>query len=169
MTQDLKHDIAVRLAEVRDIARVSELCIGHSGGTPEARVAQFEAVRLDANAALFVALSGGDIIGYGKVEWLDYSQEPDSEHVVPGWYLAGLVIDPAWRRRGVGARLTRVRMDWLREHDPSANLGFFTNARNEASLALHRDLGFVEVTRDFVVPRVTFDGGIGVLCRWTAD
>jgi len=40
---------------------------------------------------------------------------------------------------------------------------YFTNARNEASLRLHRELGFREVTRDFSYPGVTFEGGVGIL------
>jgi hypothetical protein len=42
---------------------------------------------------------------------------------------------------------------------------FFANARNRASVDLHARLGFVEVTRDFAFPGVSFDGGVGVLCR----
>jgi hypothetical protein len=31
------------------------------------------------------------------------------------------------------------------------------------SIDLHRDLAFVEVTRDFTFPGVTFEGGSGIL------
>ncbi len=41
----------------------------------------------------------------------------------------------------------------------------FANARNRASIALHAAFGFEEVTRDFEVPGVTFEGGVGVLFR----
>jgi hypothetical protein len=54
-------------------------------------------------------------------------------------------------------------MRWIFEHVPEA--WYFTNARNHASLALHAKLGFVEVTRDFSYPNVSFDGGVGVLGR----
>jgi hypothetical protein len=42
---------------------------------------------------------------------------------------------------------------------------YVTNARNHRSLRLHERLGFREVTRDFVFPGVTFEGGVGVLSR----
>ncbi len=39
------------------------------------------------------------------------------------------------------------------------DLAAFANARNQASLDLHTELGFVEVIRDFWFPALTFDGG----------
>jgi ribosomal protein S18 acetylase RimI-like enzyme len=74
------------------------------------------------------------------------------------------VIDPAWRRRGLGRALTVARLEWLAER--ADVVWCFTGARNEASLALHEALGFREATRDFSFPGVTFQGGAGgVLLR----
>ena len=77
--------------------------------------------------------------------------------------MGGLLVETSSRRRGIGEALTRARMHWVFERAPEA--WYFTNARNLASLALHAKLGFIEVTRDFVYPRVSFDGGVGVLGR----
>ena len=40
---------------------------------------------------------------------------------------------------------------------------FVVNAANRASIDLHRELGFTEVTRDFDFPGITFTGGEGAL------
>lgn len=64
---------------------------------------------------------------------------------------------------GVGTALTRARLAWIRRHDDEA--WYFANARNLASIEMHRRLGFREVTRDFSFPSVTFDGDVGVLYR----
>ncbi len=83
----------------------------------------------------------------------------------PGFYLVGLQVLPAHRRRGIGSALTRRRLEWVFDRAPEA--WFFTNIRNQASRALHEKLGFVPVTTDFWHPGVTFDGGTGLLARAT--
>jgi ribosomal protein S18 acetylase RimI-like enzyme len=72
-----------------------------------------------------------------------------------------VVVGPAHRRRGLGRQLTRVRLDWIRERSTQAY--YFANERNQVSIALHRALGFVELTRDFHHPQVQFEGGSGIL------
>jgi L-amino acid N-acyltransferase YncA len=56
-----------------------------------------------------------------------------------------------------------MRLDWIRRR--AAEAWFFANARNTASIALHRELGFEEVSRRFSFPGLTFDGGDGILFR----
>ncbi|MBM9510091.1 GNAT family N-acetyltransferase [Streptomyces sp. KK5PA1] len=80
-----------------------------------------------------------------------------------GFYLSGLVVAPGHRHQGVGTALVRARLAWVARRAPYA--WYFANARNVASLRLHAELGFVEVTRDFSYPGVEFSGGVGVLCR----
>jgi GNAT superfamily N-acetyltransferase len=105
---------------------------------------------------------GPVLAGAGRVAWLD----PGGERPIPaGLYLVGLVVAPALRRAGAGSALTRARTAWALERAPE--VWYFANAANRASLALHVALGYEEVTRDFAVPGVEFDGGEGVLCRAT--
>ena len=80
-----------------------------------------------------------------------------------GYYLVGVIVAPPARRRGVGRALTEARLAWIGGRAREA--WYFANAQNDASLELHRQLGFEEVTRSFWFPEVTFDGGEGVLCR----
>jgi GNAT superfamily N-acetyltransferase len=98
------------------------------------------------------------VVGYGRaslLEGLDRAPE--------GYYLAGVFVRPDARRASIGGALTEARLRWIAERANEA--WSFANARNVASLALHRRFGFEEVTRDFAVPGVTFGGGEGILFR----
>lgn len=125
-----------------------------------------ERVELDlqaSNRKLFVAVAERQVVGYGRVA---YFEPPDnaSARVAPaGYYLSGLLVSEAWRRQGLGERLTAARLSWIFRR--ANDVWYFSNAQNRVSLALHAKLGFVEITRDFVYPGVTFDGGTGVLAK----
>jgi ribosomal protein S18 acetylase RimI-like enzyme len=108
-----------------------------------------------SETAVRVALVGGRIAGYGVVGRLALPGLPE------GWYLGGLVVAPAHRRRGIGARLTRERLEWIGERAREAY--YFANERNRASIDLHAAFGFREIARDIRVPGVTFTDGRGLL------
>lgn len=55
-----------------------------------------------------------------------------------------LFARPRWQRAGLGAALVQAAMNALHEAD-AAHLGGAYNVANEASAALHRRLGFVEI------------------------
>ena len=74
-----------------------------------------------------------------------------------------MIVAPALQRRGVGAELTRRRLQWIAERAGEAF--YFVDAENRASRALHERFGFAELTRDFTYPGVTFPEGGGVLYR----
>ncbi len=113
---------------------------------------------------LVVAERGGDVIGYGRMLRFVPDFGAPSDIAPEGYYLmGGLVVHATHRRAGVGTALTRARLDWISQRSDAA--WYFANARNAASIALHEPFGFDEVTRSFVVPRVDFDGGEGILFR----
>jgi ribosomal protein S18 acetylase RimI-like enzyme len=156
-------DVRVRPAVPGDVPAYAALLAAYDGrpdGTHRERLRE----RLRAGrGAMLVAEVGGAFAGAGRVAWLD----PGGERPVPpGYYLIGLIVDREQRRAGVGEALTRARMDWTLERAEA--VWYFANANNGPSLDLHARLGFEEVTRDFEVPGVTFDGGVGVLGRATA-
>lgn len=103
----------------------------------------------------------GTVIGYGRADRLDPRRE--GGEAPQGWYLTGLVIAPRARRRGVGSALTAERL--ARIDRVAHESWYFTNVANTASAALHARLGFTFVTHEFVIPGVTFDGGVGSLFR----
>ncbi len=96
------------------------------------------------------------------VGWAKTHQWDSDEGAAPaGHYLAGITVLPDFRRRGVAGKLTEARLAWIWQRADRA--WYVVNARNQASLALHRTLGFLEVARGPRFHSVTFDGGEGVL------
>jgi GNAT superfamily N-acetyltransferase len=110
-----------------------------------------------ANALVLVAVIEGALAAYGVTERLSRARLPE------GWYLGGVVVAPARRRRGIGARLTKERLDWIADRAREAY--YFVNGRNRASIDLHARFGFREIVRDLRVPGITFSDGIGLLFR----
>ena len=157
-------EVWVRLAGEgdRDLAALVELAEGHSG-VPDGWRERFEADLLGDGRLLVVAWVERSLAGYGRVRWFSPPPRSPAGTAPAGWYLGGLVVAPEWRSCGVGAALTRVRIEWVSER--ADEVWYYANARNVVSLALHAAVGFEEVTRDFSVPGVSFEGGSGVLCR----
>jgi ribosomal protein S18 acetylase RimI-like enzyme len=112
---------------------------------------------------LVVAEIVGAIIGYGRARLFEPDAEAPADTAPRGYYLTGVFVASDQRRLGIGAALTRGRLDWISER--AADAWFFANARNAASIELHRRFGFEEVSRRFSFPGLTFDGGEGILFR----
>lgn len=62
-----------------------------------------------------------------------------------GYYLSGVLVDPAWRRRGIATELTQARLRWAFAR--TDKVFYVTGANNIASLHLHAALGFQEMKR----------------------
>jgi ribosomal protein S18 acetylase RimI-like enzyme len=103
----------------------------------------------------------GEVVGLGKVVRFRHEGTSVADVAPEGWYLAGVVVRPEWRRRGVGDRLTSARLEWIARRATRAY--YFVNARNTVSIDLHRRFGFVEITRRFTFPGASFVGGEGIL------
>lgn len=113
---------------------------------------------------LLVASAGGELAGFARAARWQRPKGKLPENVAPsGWYLLGVIVRDRFRRHGIGLELTRRRLAWISERADEAY--FFSNARNQASIDLHAQLGFVEVTRDFSFPDASFEGGEGILFR----
>jgi len=115
---------------------------------------------LASDHRVFVAQRAGEIVGYARLAW----QTPGANggrNAPDGFYFSGIFVHPAHRRRGIGRALTLARAQWTAQRRERAF--FVVNAANHASMDLHRELGFREVSRDFDFPGITFTGGEGVL------
>jgi ribosomal protein S18 acetylase RimI-like enzyme len=112
---------------------------------------------------LVVAEAGGAIVGYGRARLFRPGPDAPADTGPLGYYLTGVFVAPDRRHGGIGTALTRARLDWIGERADAA--WFFANARNAASIELHRRFGFEEVSRRFSFPGLTFDGGEGILFR----
>ena len=137
-------EVWVRLAGGGDLAALAELGEAHSG-VPGGWRKRFEADLSGDDRVLVVAGVEGSLAGYGRVRWFSPSPRTPAGTAPVGWYLGGLVVAPEWRGCGVGAALTRMRVEWVSER--ADEVWYYANARNVVSLALHAAVGFEEVTR----------------------
>lgn len=112
---------------------------------------------------LFVALHEARVVAFGRSKRVDGRElgDPGPRRPPAGWYLSGVIVRPALRRRGIARRLTALRIEDLRGE--TDELLYVVNARNRASIDLHAAFGFEERTRAFDFPGHTFEGGEGVL------
>ncbi|HEX8904291.1 MAG TPA: GNAT family N-acetyltransferase [Longimicrobiaceae bacterium] len=158
--------MSVRPAEPDDVEALARIAAAREGQEiAEARetIARRLAEAAAGNGLLLVAVCGGEAVGYGGASLFSPPADAPTGCAPPGWYLSGVVVAPEWRRRGIGDRLTRERLEWIARRAGAAF--YVANARNRASIALHARLGFAEVTRDFWFPNVAFTGGEGILFR----
>ena len=118
----------------------------------------------DASEGLILAAQlTGTLVEIGKVRHFVPSHVAPRNVAPAGWYLSGVIVVPEYRRREIGRNLTEARLDWMAQRDQWAY--YFSNVQNRASIELHQQCGFVELTQDFTYPGVTFEGGMGVLFR----
>lgn len=129
-------------------------------GNEVGRRARLHEVIDSESEALFVGEGAGAVAGFGRVQWLTPRPGAPANAVPEGWYLTGVMVDPVWRRRGLGDALTVARLNWVWRR--SDEVWYFANVRNQASIDLHSKFGFVEVTKEFSVPGLTFDHGEGM-------
>jgi len=146
-----KHtDFTVRLGTEADVEACVQLVVAIGAGEEAAwRQTLTRTVRDGQRRALFVAEACVQVAGYGRAVCTE--ADPAVPASAPsGWYLLGLIVDQAWRRRGIGEALTRARMAWVSER--SQRLYYFTSHRNLASQALHKRLGFTEIPGTWIPP-----------------
>lgn len=154
-------DAVVRPADAADLAACAALSHSRNGGDLDAWFGRLAVDLEDPEAHLVVAEVDAAVAGHATARWLSFDAEL-ARNVEDGWYLTGLLVDPAHRRRGLGRRLVEARLDWLDSR--AQRVWYFANGRNAASIVLHEQFGFRELTRDFDVPGIAFGRGGGVLC-----
>jgi len=164
---NLPGPLTIRPARMKDVGVLGRISADREGGDALANCVVFKrAIKGDGigcTSLVLVAAVEDDIIGFGKVRHLSEARADDGSVSPEGWYLTGVVVDPRFRRRGVGSRLTEARLQWISERGRFAYC--FSNARNSVSIALHERLGFVEVARGSEFAGVSFVGGEGILFR----
>jgi ribosomal protein S18 acetylase RimI-like enzyme len=110
---------------------------------PGDRAEQFAADIADELRQMFVAKANGQLVGYGRA--MELSADEAGPGTPAGCYLSGVLVDPAWRGRGIATALTRARLCWAFAHTDTVL--YVTGTDNPASLRLHAALGFQEVKR----------------------
>jgi ribosomal protein S18 acetylase RimI-like enzyme len=154
--------VTIREPTIAELADCAAMIVSRTGGDPDARRERLAGYLADDDHCLLVAVVDSEVAGFGQV--MPFSAGLSAADIAPdGYYLIALFVAPSWRRRGIGEQLTRARMAWAARR--ADTIWYFANAANGATLDLHRRLGFVEVSRRFTFPGVTFAGGTGVLLR----
>jgi ribosomal protein S18 acetylase RimI-like enzyme len=126
-----------------DVGSAVELAVRVLRVKPGDRGEQFASDIIGDSRQMFVAKASGQVIGYGRVAELAADQAAPGTPA--GCYLSGVLVEPAWRRRGIATALTRARLRWVFARADEAF--YVTGADNTASLHLHAALGFQEIER----------------------
>lgn len=150
---DASPALRVRPATAADAEGVAALSVQCSGGETEEHRQGFEReiAHADASNLVLVAEAGGEIIGFARARYFEPPADAPQHTAPAGWYLLGVNVLPSHRRSGVGAELTRARLDWIA--DRAVEAYYFTQEENHASIALHERFGFREVRRGVEFPR----------------
>src|SRR5215469_11299761 len=128
---------------IGDVASAVELVTRVLKVKPGDRGEQFASDITGDSRQMFVAKANGQVIGYGRVAKLAAGEAGPGTPA--GYYLSGVLVDPAWRGRGIATALTRARLRWAFAR--TGTVFYVTGADNAASLHLHAALGFQEVKR----------------------
>jgi len=161
----LSGQLRIRQARMDDVGALGRVSADREGGDALTHGAVFKRALEDDGSGrtslILVAEVEDDIVGFGKVRYLTEEHGADASGSPEGWYLTGVVVDPGFRRRGVGFKLTAERLQWIAERSRFAY--YFSNARNRVSTALHERFGFIEAARGPEFAGVSFVGGEGIL------
>jgi len=164
---DPRIEVVVRPAGAGDLDAIARLRARREGRNPQDEVpgvASFlDRCRSTDGALLLVAEADRRVLGYGKAESFTPDEGAPPRTVPAGMYLSGVVVEHGARRRGIASRLVRARLNWIALRSRRAY--YFANSRNEASIALHRKIGFTEEMRDIRHPSARFLHGTGILYR----
>jgi ribosomal protein S18 acetylase RimI-like enzyme len=138
-------EVTVRIESLTkaDVAFAVELAVRVLRVKAGDRGEQFAADITGGQRQMFVAKAKGQVVAYGRV--LELAAEEAGPGTPAGYYLSGVLVDPAWRGRGIATALTRARLRWAFAR--TGTVFYVTGADNTASLHLHAALGFREITR----------------------
>jgi ribosomal protein S18 acetylase RimI-like enzyme len=136
-------DSRIESLTTADIASAVELAVRVLRVKPGDRGEQFAADITGKRRQMFVAKADGRVVAYGRVMALAGGEA--GEGTPAGYYLSGVLVEPAWRGRGIGTELTRARLRWAFAR--TDRVFYVTGADNAASLHLHAALGFQEIRR----------------------
>lgn len=152
----LDPSVTVREARADDAVAVAAVAATRGTGGLDVR-GGLPAWVADPDRLVVVAEAGAGVVGWAMAgAW----GRPGAQ---TGPHVCALTVHPDHRRRGAGDRLLGALAAWA--WDRSGELWSVVNARNEASIALHRRHGLVPVRRISDYAGMTFEGGWGVLLR----
>lgn len=147
-------DHVVQELELTHLERCVALAVERDGGQPSRWRTSLERSLHSEDRQTFIAVIDNQLAGYGTVGWLAPAESDPDSAAPQGWYLLGLIVDPRYRRQGVGHHLTGTRMAWIQNRAPRA--WYFVSSANRASIDLHAQFGFQLAVDGFALPGVNF-------------
>lgn len=146
--------VEIRAAHLADVPAIAEL-LATNGESVAVWRQRISADLAKDNRKVLVAITDGCVVGYGQL--IEYVPPATGTNTNPrGWYLAGVTVDPAHRRRGIGAALTQARMAWAQQ--VTDTLYYIAEPENQATLRLHERFGFVIETDAAPLPGADRNG-----------
>lgn len=159
--------VTIRSAQFDDAAAIARLTADRDGENFADLLSRIESQLTSPHFGkkymILVAEHSQTVVGFGRINYFEGGQGVEFNSAPSGWYLGGIIVIPELRGHGIGHALTLARLRWVAER--ADEVFYFVNALNQVSIALHDQFGFVEVTREFYYPRVSFTGGEGILFR----
>lgn len=95
--------MSVRRAMVDDLPGCSALALAYSGGEADRWSARFAEELGDPDCLAVVAVLDGAVVGFGRTARFVPSADAKPDVAPAGYYLVGVVVAPALRRRGSAA------------------------------------------------------------------
>ena len=151
------YNISVRLASLIDALPIAQIIAKLTSTDINRCVESIETSLQKSNFITIIAEYNSEIVGYSKIVYCEKEDAPK------GWYVGGILVQPNFRRRGVGEKLTEKLIEIAKSKTDT--LYSFINAQNKSSITLHEKLGFVEFDRRSSIMGVTFEGGVGIFLK----
>jgi len=142
-TDGMVRSVQIELLTEADVSSAVEFAVRVLRVKPGDLGEQFASDIADDLRQMFVAKASGQVVAYGRV--IELAADEAGPGTPAGCYLSGVLVDPAWRRRGIAAQLTQARLRWAFAR--TAKVFYVTGADNVASLHLHAAFGFQEMKR----------------------
>ena len=126
---------AVRIESLTktDVASAVQLAVRVLQVRPGDRGEQFASDIIDDRRQMFVAKANGQVVAYGRATEL--AADEAAPGTPAGYYLRGVLVEPALRRRGIALALTQTRLRWV--FACADEVFYVAGADNIASLRLH--------------------------------
>jgi len=157
----------IRAATTDDARAIATVFVEREGGdldeVTDAVRGEITKIAVRKTRQVWVATEADVVLAYGRATSFDPPANAPPEAGPRGWYLGGVVVTVAHRRRGIGHALTRVRLDWIAKRATEAY--YCSSEHNATSIALHQAFGFEEVCRGVWMPGMSFNRGQGILFR----
>jgi len=97
----------------------------------------------DTQFVLVAEIGGGKVVGFLEASIRSFVEDCHAEQ---GGYLEGWIVEPEYRRRGIGGRLVKSAENWAKSKGCS-EMASDAEVGNDLSLQAHYKFGYEETSR----------------------